>query len=215
MLHKIFTLNNKFHKNFNEYNLHTLYKDLLNFCTIDLSSFYFDIRKDTLYCDPIESEKRKNCLTVLNIIINCLLKWFAPILTFTTEEIYQIIKKERNSIHLESFPKIPQKWENKLLKEKWDELIRIRNTCNISIEAQRSDKIIGSSLEARIELKLKDRLFNKFKNFNFEELLITSSVKVLNDNNINEEVEVFASKASGKKCPVCWKIREEKCERHS
>ena len=195
--------------------LHTLYKDLLNFFTIDLSSFYFDIRKDTLYCDPIESEKRKNCLTVLNIIINCLLKWFAPILTFTTEEIYQIIKKERNSIHLESFPKIPQKWENKLLKEKWDELIQIRNTCNISIEAQRSDKIIGSSLEARIELKLKDRLFNKFKNFNFEELLITSSVKVLNDNNINEEVEVFASKASGKKCPVCWKIREDKCERHS
>ena len=69
-----------------------LYKELLNFCTLDLSAFYFDIRKDTLYCDPIDSEKRKSTIKFLNIILEILLKWFAPILSFTTEEIYLLLK---------------------------------------------------------------------------------------------------------------------------
>ena len=77
-------------------------KNLLNFCTVDLSAFYFDIRKDTLYCDPKDSEKRKSTL-LLNIILNSLLKWFAPILIFYTEEIYQLISKKNKSIHLENF----------------------------------------------------------------------------------------------------------------
>ena len=88
MLHKIFVLNEKFHKYFNTYNFHLLYKELLNFCTVELSSFYFDIRKDTLYCDEINSRKRKDCIIVLNVILDCLLKWFAPILSFTTCLLY-------------------------------------------------------------------------------------------------------------------------------
>ena len=108
MLHKIFVLDKTFHKNFKSYTFHNLYKELLNFCTVDLSSFYFDIRKDSLYCDPIESEKRKSCILVLNIILECLLKWFAPILSFTTEEIFSLVNKDsKNSIHLKSFVKIP------------------------------------------------------------------------------------------------------------
>ena len=111
MLHKIFALNNNFLKNFNSYNFHVLYKELLNFCTVDLSSFYFDIRKDTLYCDHKESQKRRDCILVLNIILDCLLKWFAPILSFTTEEIFKLLNKENdNSIHLKQFPKIKKNW---------------------------------------------------------------------------------------------------------
>ena len=72
---------------------------MLNFCTLDLSSFYFDIRKDVLYCDDLNSKKRKDCVIVLNIILESLLKWFAPILVFTTEEIYSLINKEKKSIH--------------------------------------------------------------------------------------------------------------------
>ena len=214
MLHKIFILNEKFHKNFNAYNIHSLYKELLNFCTVDLSSFYFDIRKDTLYCDPKNSSKREDCVKLLNVLISCLLKWFAPILTFTTEEIYRIIKKDGKSIHLESFPSIPKKWKNDELNRRWEELIKIRDLCNISIENKRSEKKIGSSLEANIDLKLNNELFNKFNKFDFEELLIVSKVVVTKDDKISEDLMVNSSKANGKKCPVCWKIRENECERH-
>ena len=83
MLHKIYNLNSKFNKYFKDYDFHNLYKELLNFCTVDLSAFYFDIRKDTLYCDPINSEKRKSTLILLNVILNSLLRWFAPILSLS------------------------------------------------------------------------------------------------------------------------------------
>ena len=214
MLNKIYVLNTKFHENFNIYNFHNLYKELLNFCTVDLSSFYFDIRKDTLYCDTKYSNKRKSCIEVLNVIVNCLLKWFAPILTFTTEEIYMIINKSGKSVHLEKFPSIPKEWKNEPLEEKWLELSKIRDHCNISIENKRAEKIIGSSLEAKISIKLNDKLYAKFKDFDFEELLITSNAEVSEDSSIENKYEASTTKAIGKKCPVCWKIRESKCERH-
>ena len=98
MLHKIYQLDLNFNRNFKNYDFHNLYKELLNFCTVDLSAFYFDIRKDTLYCDPLNSVKRKSTQILLNVILNSLLKWFAPILSFTTEEIYQLISKTMISI---------------------------------------------------------------------------------------------------------------------
>ena len=111
MLHQIFILNKNFKKYFKEYNFHKLYRELFNFCSLDLSAFYFDIRKDTLYCDEIKSNKRKYALDLLTLILDILLKWFAPILSFTTEEIFQILNKDKNlSIHLETFPTIPSKW---------------------------------------------------------------------------------------------------------
>ena len=116
MLHKIYSLDLRFKGYFQIYDFHNLYKELLNFCTVDLSAFYFDIRKDVLYCDPLESKKRKSTLTLLNIILNSLLKWFAPILAFTTEEIYQLISKKNKSIHLEKFINFPKKFENSELK---------------------------------------------------------------------------------------------------
>ena len=85
MLSKIYSLNIKFINYFKNYDFHNLYKELLNFCTVDLSAFYFDIRKDVLYCDPFNSTKRQSCIVVLNILLNSLLKWFAPILSFTAE----------------------------------------------------------------------------------------------------------------------------------
>ena len=87
ILHKIYLISKSVENNLKNYNFHKLYKELLNFCTLDLSSFYFDIRKDVLYCDGIKSIKRKNCVVVLNILLESLLKWFAPILVFTTDEV--------------------------------------------------------------------------------------------------------------------------------
>ena len=214
MLNKIYLLNDNFQKNFKSYSFHNLYKELLNFCTVDLSAFYFDIRKDTLYCDKIDSEKRKNCILVLNIILECLLKWLAPILSFTTEEIFSIINKNNNSIHLEKFVKVPNSWNNINLNEKWTILKKIRDNCNISIEEKRAEKIIGSSLEAKIEVKLKSKLYEIAKNIDFAELCITSEAQISEDQKISEDISVITFKAEGEKCPVCWKIKKGKCERH-
>ena len=214
MLNRIYLLNDNFQKNFKSYSFHNLYKELLNFCTVDLSAFYFDIRKDTLYCDKIDSEKRKNCILVLNIILECLLKWLAPILSFTTEEIFSIINKNDKSIHLEKFVKVPNNWNNINLNEKWAILKKIRDNCNISIEEKRAEKIIGSSLEAKIEVKLKSKLYKIAKNIDFAELCITSEAQISEDQKILEDISIITFKAEGQKCPVCWKIKKDKCERH-
>ena len=213
MLHKIYSLNSNFNKYFKDYDFHNLYKELLNFCTVDLSAFYFDIRKDTLYCDNKNSQKRKACITILNIILNSLLRWFAPILSFTTEEIYQLIIKDKKSIHLKKFLKIPDNFKNEELNSKWNELIKIRNICNISIEEKRASKEIGSSLEAEIEIKLDSKLKDLTKNIDFSELCITSKAIITYDDKL--ETSVVTKKAAGEKCPVCWKINPEPCVRHS
>ena len=212
MLHKIYTINTNFEKNFKSYDFHNLYKELLNFCTVDLSSFYFDIRKDTLYCDNKNSDKRKSTLLLLNIILEALLKWFAPILSFTTEEIYQLISKKKKSIHLEKFLKLPKIFENKKLSNKWYELIKIRNICNISIEEKRASKVIGSSLEAALIIHLDRKSLEIVKGIDLSELCITSLVEIKNSS--QENIVVETNKAKGEKCPLCWKINIKSCERH-
>ena len=178
-----------------------------------MSAFYFDIRKDTLYCDPKESTKRKNSIIVLNIILESLLKWFAPILSFTTEEIFTLLNKEKKSIHLEEFIKFPKAFENIKLNEKWIELKKIRDICNISIEAKRASKEIGSSLEANLTININNEQSNFIENIDLAELCITSEVNIIKTN--DKEIKVETIKAEGKKCPICWKISKDRCQRHS
>ncbi len=213
MLHKIYILNLNFKKYFKIYDFHNLYKELLNFCTVDLSAFYFDIRKDTLYCDSKDSKKRRYTIVTLNIILDSLLKWFAPILSFTTEEINKLIRKESKSIHLEKFLDFPEKFENKYLNKKWLELIKIRNISNISIEEKRANKEIGSSLEAELKINLNKSLIDITKDIDFSELCITSKAEINYSDNMNTSVITY--KAKGSKCSVCWKVRNEKCVRDS
>ena len=212
MLHKLYNLNINFKKYFKNYDFHNLYKELLNYCTVDLSSFYFDIRKDTLYCDPKDSEKRKSSLIILNVILNSLIKWFAPILSFTTEEIYQLISKKSKSVHLEKFPNFPKIFKNDELNKKWIQLIKIRDICNLSIEEKRASKEIGSSLEASLVVKLGKVEKKAVEGIDLSELCITSSVEISNSE--SDKVIVKTSKAEGEKCPVCWKISKEPCKRH-
>jgi len=216
MLHRIYLMNKNFYNYFNSYNFHNLYKELLNFCTVELSAFYFDIRKDLLYCDPIDSKKRSDCILVLNIILNCLLKWFAPILSFTTEEIFRLInkKEDENSIHLKNFIKIPENWNNEELNSNWEKIKKIRDEANVSIESQRANKTIGSSLEADIQIKLKNNFYDLAKKNDFSEICITSLATVIQDDNIDNDIQVTCKKAKGNKCPVCWKISETSCEKH-
>ena len=211
MLHKIYSLNENFKNYFNNYDFHNLYKELLNFCTVDLSAFYFDIRKDTLYCDSKDTKKRKSTIILLNIILNSLLKWFAPILSFTTEEIYRLILNDNKSIHLTKFIEFPKSFNNENLNQKWLELIKIRNVCNISIEEKRASKEIGSSLEASLKINLDKKLNDISKDVDFSELCITSSAEVFYLE--KSEIKVQTTKAEGSKCQVCWKVTKSACSR--
>ena len=211
ILGKLVDLDNSIKENLKNYNFHKLYKELLNFCTLDLSSFYFDIRKDLLYCDDLNSKKRKDCIVVLNIILDCLLKWFAPIFVFTTEEILNLLKKNENSIHELSFPEIPQNWKNESLNKKWKDLYRIKQEVNIAIEEKRSSKEIGSSLEADILIYTNEEEFKLLENLDLEEYFITSKAK--KEKSKNKELRIYVKKAIGTKCPRCWKILEKHCSR--
>ena len=211
ILHKIYVAGESINESLKNYNFHKLYKELLNFCTLDLSSFYFDIRKDILYCDDLDSKKRKDCVLVLNIILESLLKWFAPILVFTTEEIYNVFNKKDESIHENLFVKIPKDWNNEKISKKWSKLHKIKQEVNVAIEAKRASKEIGSSLEAKIKIKVKKDKFELLEGLNLAEYFITSKAeKIVSE---NEEIEV--EKAEGVKCERCWKILDEKCSRKS
>jgi len=222
ILHQIFLLNKKFETYFKEYNFHKLYKELVNFCSLELSAFYFDIRKDTLYCDNLSSNKRKACINLLGLILDLLLKWFAPILSFTTEEIYQTINREqKSSIHLQSFPKIPSKWKDEKLSEKWKKFKIVRKVVNAAMEIKRSSKDIGSSLEADVLVYLGEEYLKIVKDFDLSENFITSKAQALRmttDKNLFEldeikDIKVLVKKAAGKKCPRCWKVFPGICER--
>ena len=140
-----------------------------------------------------------------------MLKWFAPILVFTTDEIYSLINKDKKNIHEHLFVTVPKKWENKKLNDKWDQLFKIKQEANIAIEAKRSSKEIGSSLEAEVKLSVNKNKFELLKNLDLAEYLITSKAeKILNK---NDEMKIEVNKAKGKKCPRCWKILEQNCER--
>ena len=212
ILHKIFILDNSVKENLKNYNFHKMYKELLNFCNLDLSSFYFDIRKDVLYCDDLNSKKRKDCIIVLNIILDHLLKWFAPILVFTTEEIYSLVNKNDKSIHEQVFEEVPKKLENKILNEKWQQLFKIKQEANIAIEEKRNSKEIGSSLEANIKILANSKNLRLLEGLNLQEYFITSKAEVLKSDN-EKELVIEVEKATGTKCPRCWKILENKCIR--
>ena len=151
-----------------------------------------------------------------------LLKWFAPILSFTTEEIFQILNQGKNSsIHLQTFPKIPKKWENKKLYKKWEKFKLIKKVVNAAIEVKRASKDIGSSLEADVKIFLSEDYLKIVKDFDLSENFITSRAdakKLDNKNNLFmldeiKEIKVLVQKAKGEKCPRCWKIFEGPCKR--
>ena len=212
ILHKLFTLNQSVKENLKNYNFHKLYKELLNFCTLDLSSFYFDIRKDVLYCDSLNSKKRKECIIVLNVILDSLLKWFAPIFVFTTEEIHSLIGKDNKSIHEQVFPEIPEKWKNENLNIKWKQLFKIKQKANIAIEEKRASKEIGSSLEAELKITANNNIYNLLEGLDLAEYFITSKAEK-NKSEEKEEIKIEVTKTNGNKCPRCWKILEKKCTR--
>ena len=216
VLNKLKNLDNCVRDGYKNYSFQLVFQQLFQFCTVDLSSFYFDIRKDSLYCDQVSSHVRKSCIFTLEMIFQRLVKWFAPILPFTMEEVWlQRHSKNPNiSIHFEDFPETPDKWINVDLEEKWNMVRDVRGYVTLAIEKERQNKNIRSSLEAFPILKLKQKkLFQVLNSIDFNEICITSSIKLILDEDptsngslSNEDsVEVEIIKAEGEKCERCWK----------
>ena len=190
---------------------------LLNgFMTSDLSAFYFDIRKDALYCDPISSVKRKGALTVIDETFRCVVTWIAPILAFTAEEAWLLRHpSEDGSVHLETFPEVPSVWRDEALAERWAKVRRVRRVVTGALEIERAQKRIGSSLEAAPVVYISDDdLYAALKGLDFAEISITSDIEVARGAGPADAfrldevpgVAVRPVRADGRKCARSWKI---------
>ena len=216
ILCRLFDINEIIDNCIKENNYHKFYKELLFFCSSDLSSFYFDIRKDCLYCDDKLSKKRKSCRYILKLIFEFLTAWIAPILCFTAEEAWLSENfNNKDSVHLRNFPKPSNKWNNRILKEKFKSIINIRKVVTSAIEIKREKKILGSSLEASVELLISKETKN-LENQDLNDLFIVSSTKLVNKISNDafhleefNNIKVNIYKAEGSKCERCWVIAKE------
>ena len=212
-------------KNFKIFEYQKVFSLIFNFCTNELSAFYFDIRKDTLYCDSKDSLERKSTRTVLDILFHHLLTLLAPILCFTTEEAWQSRYGSDDSIHTKKFPQIQSKWKRADLDSKWEVYKEIRKAINGAIEVERKNKKIGSSLEASIELYLGESKLKEIDQDLLKHISIISELKVFEEapddqcfvSESNKNIGVIVSKTKGDKCERCWKYFEslsnDVCER--
>ena len=149
MLHRLAELDRLVRQAYQDFDYKRIFAALNTFMTVDLSAFYFDIRKDTLYCEPISSHKRRACLTVLDHLFRTTVIWLAPMLPFTAEEAWlSRYPSEDGSVHLELFPEVPAAWRNEALAEKWRKVRNVRRVVTGALEIERAAKRIGSSLEA-------------------------------------------------------------------
>jgi isoleucyl-tRNA synthetase len=190
---------------------------LFNFCTNDLSAFYFDIRKDALYCDPAGGQRRRATRTVTDEIFRRIVTWFAPILCFTMEEAW-VLRFPDDSVHLNDFFAAPAQWANPDLVRKWSRIRELRRVLTGALELARADNSIGSSLEAAPVLVVTDAADKAlFDTIDLAEIAITSTaaVEVASDlaglyavAEIKGAAAKFA-KADGEKCARCWRVLEE------
>jgi len=207
-------------EHFDQYDFAKVFKGLYNFCNEDLSNFYLDILKDRLYISATHSQERKSAQTALYYVLNHLIRVLAPILVFTTEEIFAMMPKDSetkdtSSVHLLSWLDIPEKWNNPKIHERFQILIALRPYVMKALEDKRRDSLIGSSLEAKVIFETaSDRDAEYLKSFHeaLPDLFVVSQAEVNSvgsiDNGLNEEfsqTQIKIVKADGQKCARSWK----------
>jgi isoleucyl-tRNA synthetase len=216
MLHRLTELDQLVRQCYADFDYKRIFAALNSFMTTDLSAFYFDIRKDALYCDPISSTTRKACLTVLDQLFRATATWLAPMLPFTAEEAWLARDPGTDgSVHLELFPEIPASWRDDALAEKWRKLRNVRRVVTGAIEIERAGKRIGSSLEAAPVVYVSDPdLFGALVDVDLAEVSITSAATLVEGEGPPEAfrlddvrgVAVEVRLAEGRKCARSWKI---------
>jgi isoleucyl-tRNA synthetase len=203
VLHRLTELDAKLRAAAKDYEWNGVYPEIHGFCNTDLSAFYFDIRKDALYCDARDSHRRRSARTVLDALHRCLCAWLAPVLAFTAEEAWlSRFPSETDSIHLHDFPEMPAEWRDDALAEKWAKLRARRSTATQLLEQLRRDGDIGSSLQAKVIIPPAGEA--DFDPAFWEEFLIVSQV----EQGI-ESGPLRVEKAPGTKCDRCWRVLPE------
>lgn len=216
-------LTEKVLRGYRDFEFYTIFHSLYNFCIIDMSSTYLDILKDRLYTFRSDSPERKSGQWTMYTILKTLTKLMAPILSFTAEEIWSYMPKtpsDEESVFLSGFPHVEERFLNDSLEERWQRFLSIRDEVNKALEISRKNRVLGSSLEANVDLYLSRDLYNllsPYKEF-LPTLFIVSGVSITTDSKgpeeafVSEEVKglsVFVKKAKGKRCERCWNFRED------
>jgi isoleucyl-tRNA synthetase len=215
VLHRLKALEATVKAAYRAYDYKRVVSAIANFAINDLSAFYFDIRKDALYCDPISSVKRKGALTTIAHVFDALVKWLAPILPFTAEESWLSRHPDALSVHLELFPDLPETWLDDALDAKWERIARVRRVVTGALEIERREKRIGSSLEAAPKVFVADGdLLAALEDEDFAEICITSAIEIVPGNGPDDAfrlpevpgVAVVPAPAEGRRCARSWKI---------
>ena len=217
VLHRLTELDALVREAYDVYDFKKIMAAIVNFCGVDLSAIYLDIRKDCLYCDAPDVLRRRAARTVINEVLHRLMVWLAPIMPFTTEEAYlmsQQVKTGPASIHLMQFPETPASWQDGELAERWEKIFDVRRVVTGALEIERREKRIGSSLESAPEVYITDEALLKLvENEDAADLFITSDAKLLHQDapvgaftlDDVEGVGVVPAKATGQKCARSWK----------
>lgn len=179
MLHRMCELDEVVRAGYDAFEFKRVTRTLLDFMVVELSAFYFDVRKDALYCDAPSNVKRKASVQVVRHLFECLVKWLAPMLPFTMEEAWLDRHPDAVSVHLDQFPHIPADWKNEALAEKWRKVRQVRRVVTGALEIARAQKVIGSSLEAVPVVTLDDAALEAaISDVDMAEMAITSDLVV-------------------------------------
>jgi len=215
VLHRLAELDQVVREGYAAFDFQRVFSAVFTFATVDLSAFYFDIRKDALYCDG-DTERRRAARTVLDLLFHRLTTWLAPVLVFTMEEVWlERFPGDDSSIHLIDMPVTPEAWRDEALAAKWGGIRGARRVVTAALEVQRTDKVIGASLEAGPVVHVADAaLKDVLLSVPFEDICITSSISVTGDVAPDDAfrvpevagVAVVFEKAEGAKCARCWKV---------
>jgi len=209
MLHELSVMDEFVRDCIKNYQFGKLANRLHHFCNNDLSAFYFDIRKDSLYCDRPDSDKRRACRTVMTHVFDCLVSWLAPILAFTCEEAWEHrpagVYEEAESIHLRAFPTLPKEWRDEKMATEWFEIKKIRKSVLEAIEPLRASKELRSSLEAKPIISTIPQT-ELLKKRDMGEVCITAPFEYTKEGASNG---VSIENALGTKCARCWKVLPE------
>jgi isoleucyl-tRNA synthetase len=205
MLHHLCVLDATFRTAIETYDWTGVYPAIHAFCATDLSAFYFDIRKDSLYCDRPDTLRRRAARTTLDHLHRCLTLWLAPVLVFTAEEAWTARFGEASSVHLETFPDLPPIWRDDALAARWTRIREIRRLATADLETMRKDGRIGSSLQAQVTLHLPAADIPLLSEQDWAEVLIVSSARITE----SATVRIDTGVADGRKCARCWRVLTE------
>lgn len=214
VLHRIAELDVTVREGYARYDFQGVFQAIFTFATVDLSAFYFDVRKDALYCDG-DTARRRAARTVLDILFHRITRWLAPMLCFTMEEVWlERFPGDDSSVHLEDFAETPDDWRDDALAAKWATVRRARRVVTGALEVERTGKVIGASLEAAPTVHVTADVAKVLETTAFDDLCITSAITISTEaapegafrlDDVADIAVVFAH-AAGDKCERCWKI---------